>query len=157
MAGRALAPIPASTPIADPKDGTITTFMRLRWQQLVDGWGQSATANTVSAINQSAALAATVILTPLQSGLYRVTWYLRRMVADPGGSSALLTLTWLDLDARPLTYPGLAWPSDAADAWVSETKLLRCLAASDLRVAVAYTSAAGLMRYDLQIVVEQVG
>jgi hypothetical protein len=156
---RALPPIPANTPIADVKDGTITTFMRLRWQQLVDGWAQTgATAafSTVAA-GQTAALPTTAVFTTPTPGVYRVTWFVRKTRADGAASSLTVTIGGVDLDGQPLTYSGAALTLDTTTAWQSDTKLLRCRAPSDLTVAVAYSSTtAGQMRYDLEVRVEQV-
>lgn len=152
---RTLPPIPVNTPIADPKDGSITTFMRLRWQQLVDGWAQSGTVNAFVAPAQTAAIATTVVETTLAAGRYRVTWYLRKTRADGAGSSATVTIGFVDLDGQPLTYAGAALALDTLAAWQSDTKLIRAHGATDVTVAVAYSSTTpGQLRYDLEVTVE---
>ena len=153
---RALPPIPSNTPIADPKDGRITTFMRLRWQELVDGWAQSGSVATVPVLAQTAALATTSVYTTFASGDYRVSWYLRKTRADGAASSATVTIGCVDQDGQALTYTGAALTVDSVAAWQSETKQIRCVASSDLTVAVAYSSTTpGQMRYDLVVKVEQ--
>jgi hypothetical protein len=151
---RALPPIPAGVPIAE-KDGGITTFFRLRWQQLVDGWAQSGSVATVPLAAKTGALATTSVFTVLGSGDYRVTWYLRKTRADGVASSATVTLGFVDLDSQPLIYAGAALTLDTVAAWQSETKQIRCINSSDITVAVAYSSTTpGQMRYDLVVKVE---
>src|SRR6185436_17705228 len=148
---RALPPIPANTPIADPKDGTITTFMRMRWQQLVDGWAESGSVETLTPVlAKTAALVTTSVFTVFGTGDYRVTWYLRKTRADGVASSATVTIGFVDVDSQALTYTGPALTLDTVAAWQSETKEVRCINSSDITVAVAYSSTTpGQMRYDL--------
>jgi len=154
---RALPPIPANTPIADPKDGTITTFMRMRWQQLVDGWAESGSVETLTPVlAKTAALVTTSVFTVFGTGDYRVTWYLRKTRADGVASSATVTIGFVDVDSQALTYTGPALTLDTVAAWQSETKEVRCINSSDITVAVAYSSTTpGQMRYDLVVKVEQ--
>jgi len=154
---RALPPIPVNTPIADPKDGTITTFMRLRWQQLVDGWQQSGTLASFSSSvgGQTAALPTTAVYTTLSPGLYRLTWFVRKTRADGAASSLTVTIGFQDLDGLPLTLSGAPLTVDAVTAWQSGTTLVRARGSTDLTVAVAYSSTTpGQMRYDLEVKVE---
>jgi len=151
---RALPPIPAGVPIAD-KDGGITTFFRLRWQQLVDGWAQTGTEQLFTAIGRTTALLTTSVLTTLTTGKYRVAWYLRKTRPDGAASSATVTIGWVDLDSQALTLAGPALTLDAVAAVQSGTVIVRCVNASDITVAVAYASSTpAQMRYDLEVTVE---
>lgn len=156
---RALPPIPSNTPIADGKDGTITTFFRLRWQELVDGWAQSGTIGSFvppGGGGLTGALGTTSVYTTSATGLYRVSWYLRKTRADGVASSATLTLGWVDRDAQPLTFVAPALTLDSVTAVQSGVILCRALQSSDITAAVAYSSTtAGQMRYDLEVRVEQ--
>jgi hypothetical protein len=151
---RALPPIPAGVPIAD-KDGGITTFFRLRWQQLVDGWSQSGSEASFTAIGRTAALATASVLTTLSAGKYRVSWYLRKTRPDGAASAAAVTLGWVDLDSVALSVTGAALTLDTVQAVQTGIQIVRCLNATDITIAVSYASAtAGQMRYDLEVLVE---
>jgi hypothetical protein len=153
---RSLPPIPAGVPIAE-KDGGITTFFRLRWQQLVDGWAQTGSVSLFTAIGRTAALVTTSIYTTLATGKYRVSWYLRKTRPDGAASSVTVTLGWIDLDSQALTVSGAPLTLDAAAAVQTGMQIVRCLSASDITVAVAYSSTTpGQMRYDLEMTVEYV-
>jgi hypothetical protein len=141
-------------PIAD-KDGGITTFFRLRWQQLVDGWAQSGSVALFTAIGRTTALATTSVLTTLSTGKYRVSWYLRKTRADGAASAAAVTLGWVDLDGVALSVTGAALTLDTVQAVQSGMQIVRCLTASDVTVAVSYLSSTpAQMRYDLEVTVE---
>jgi hypothetical protein len=154
MARGLVGPIPLGTPITD-KDGTITPFFRQRWQDVGEGWTQTPTVAQAGRPAQTAALAPTAVWTATVAGVHRVSWYLRKTRADGVSSSATVTVGFLDLDGQALTYAGPALTLDSLGAWQGGIVPIRCLAPSDITVAVAYASATpGQMRYDLEVKVE---
>ena len=149
-----LAPIPLGTPIVGG-DGTITPFFRQRWQDVSDGWGQTASAQRVRLADQTGAIAATTLLTVVAAGLYRVSWYLRTTRADGVSSSVAVTLGFVDVDGVVLTYPGAALAGDVVTGWQGVVVPIRCGAPTDVTIATAYDSnTPGALRYDLEVSVE---
>jgi hypothetical protein len=149
-----LAPIPLGTPIV-ARDGTITPFFRQRWQDVSDGWGQTASAQRVRLADQTGAIAATALLTVVTAGLYRVSWFLRTTRIDGGGSSVQVTLSFVDVDGVVLSYPGAALAGDVVTGWQGVVVPIRCGAPTDVTIAVAYASTTpGAMQYALEVSVE---
>lgn len=156
---RSLPPIPANTPIADPKDGTITSFFRRRWQELSDGWDETGTVGSIigGGLAQTGPLPTTRVFTAVGSGTYRVSWYLRKTIPDGAASSATVTIGWVDVDGTVLSFTGPALTLDSGAAVQSGTILARTLQNRDITVAVAYSSTTpNKMQYDLEVHVEQV-
>lgn len=150
---RTVAGIPVNAPIVN-KDGTITTFFRLRWQSLIDGSAESSTIAHFNAEGQSAAVVTATLFTVVVSGRYRVTWYLRKRVPDGAGSSAQVTIGWSD-HGQALLFTGANLVLDTAAAYQSSTLMLRSDASVDITIAVAYTSTVpGTMSYDIEVIVE---
>jgi hypothetical protein len=151
---RALGPIPLGAPIVE-RDGTITAFFRQRWQDVGDGWTETPTKQGVSLGARTGAVATTAVWTTQQAGVYRVSWYLRKTRADGVSSSVAVTLGFVDVDGQALSITGGALTPDSVGAWQGVTIPIRCLAPSDITIAVAYASATpGQMRYDLEVKVE---
>lgn len=150
---KSLGLIPQGVVIVD-KDGAITDFFRLRWEELRSGFQTSPTAAALQKIGQTAALATTALLTTKSAGLYRISWYLRRTVNDGVSSSATVTLGWQE-SGVPLTEAQTP-VTEAGTAEQSGSKLVWADGATDLSIAVAYASnTPGLMAYRLDTSVEQ--
>lgn len=149
-----LGEIPVGVAITD-KDGVITLFFRLLWQQLIDGFVKTPTAATVERTNQGAVIATTSAYLVRAAGLYRVSYYTRKTVADGVSSSLTVTLGWTD-HAVPLTEAGAALATDTVSTQQSGSKLIYADANSDITFAVAYASnTPGAMRYQIEVSVEQ--
>lgn len=149
-----LSPIPEKVPITDPKSGAITTFFRLRWQELQDRFSQGAAIANESVEDQTATLAAKAVYSPLTQAAYRVSWYLRKTRADGAASTLQMTISYLD-KGRALTEIGPVLNVDTDTAHQSGSVLLNCDGDSDINRSVAYTSTTpGQMQFDLRTVVE---
>src|SRR2546425_9052987 len=109
-----LAPIPSGVQIVDPREGAITDFYRLRWQQLIDGFTRVGTVATLSKDGQTAALTTTAVYTTKATGRYRLNWYLRKTVADGVSSSLTVTWGWTE-SGNPLTEAEAALTTDTSD------------------------------------------
>lgn len=152
---RSLSPIPTFAPIVDTQ-GQITTFFRLLWQALIGGWAQVPTAATpIAKTGQSASIVTSTLLATPAAGLYRVSWYLRKTVADGVASSLTMTIGWTDSGVS-LTKSGSALTTDSTTAEQDGAFTVYADAASDLTYAVAYASnTPGKMTYDVRVSVEQ--
>lgn len=151
---RTLEPIPDGVPIVD-KSGSITTFFRLRWQALINGFTQSASVAALLVEGQTDALVATSAYLTTSAGRYRVSVYLRKIVPDGVSSAATVTISFVDTDGQALSITGPALALDAVGAWQSLIEFIRCEGGSDIEVAVAYASnTPHTMIYDLEVVVE---
>ncbi len=143
---RSLAPIPIDAPIAD-RIGAITLFFRLRWQELVDGFGVVPTRGLLSIADRNTALPATILYTTIAAAVYRVGYYIRKTAADGVASSLTVTIAWTEGGA-PKTYVFGALAVDAIDAKQSDFIEVPADAASDLTIAIAYVSTTpGNMHY----------
>ena len=151
----ALAPIPTGVPITE-RDGTVTDFFRLRWQELLDGFLKTGAVAAIERTGENAAIATTAAFTTISEGLYRVSWYVRKTTADGVSSSLTVTLGWTHR-AVALTEAGAALATDAVTAQQSGSKLIRADASSDITFAVAYASnTPGQMVYEINVICEQV-
>lgn len=143
-----IGPIPASIAIVD-KDGLTNVFFQLRWAE-VRAASQIGAAKGV--LNRrtpplNAALATVSLFTTLEDGFYRLSYYLRKVVADGAGSSLTATLGWVD-GGLALTEVEAALVLDTALAQQSGSKTVWADRASDLTLAVAYASTTpGAMQY----------
>jgi hypothetical protein len=149
-----LSPIPSATRIVDSV-GAITTFFRLRWQELVDRAGLSATVASFSALTKTAAYPATNIYTTTTAAMHRVSYGLLRTVDDTVASSLTVTIAW--------TQNGVA-RSHAFDALTelvavntqSQSFPFYADANTPVTIAVAYASTTpNKATYDLRGSVEQ--
>lgn len=149
-----LAPIPLGAQIVDTA-GSITDFFRLRWQSLIDGFQLSATVADVQKLAQTAALVATAAFTTKAAAAYRITYYLRKTVADGVASSATVTLGWTETGVA-LTVSGAALVLDTVLAVQTGSALVWADGATDITYAVAYSSTTpNKMTYRLDVTVEQ--
>jgi LDH2 family malate/lactate/ureidoglycolate dehydrogenase len=150
---RSLTPIPADTPIVDKK-GAINFFFRLAWQALIDAFQQVPTVAAIERLAQAAALVTTGLYTTRAAGLYRISWYLRKTVADGVSSSLTVTLGWTE-SALALTEAAPALATDTVTAQQSGSKLVYADESTDLTIAVAYASnTPGAMKWRLDASVE---
>lgn len=150
---QSLAPIPAGVVIVD-REGTITDFFRLQWQQLINGFQQSPSVASVLAVDQTAAIATTAAFTTRTTGTYRVTYYLRKTVADGVSSSLTFTWGWTE-DGVPLTSSAAALTLDTTAASQSGSLVVEADAATDLTYAVSYASnTPARMTYRIRVTTE---
>lgn len=148
-----LSPIPSGVAITD-QSGVITTFFRLRWEELRNKFAFSSSVANQAFTTSNAALVTTTLYTTLTSGMYRVSWYLRKTVTDGAGSSLQPTIGFLDL-AQAETFVGPALVTDTNAAFQSGSQVIRCDANSDITAAVAYASTTPtFMQYEAVFIVE---
>lgn len=141
MCPQALSPIPLAVPIVE-KDGAITAFFRLRWQELIGGFTVVPTkANTQVASGRTSALATTTIFTTTAAGMYRVVVYLEKTVAGGVSSSLTPTIGWTR-GGLPLSKTFAAFTTDAAGANESFVHEFQADANTAITLAVAYASNA---------------
>lgn len=136
-----LPTIPVNMEIVDAK-GRINTFFRLLWQNLVSGSVQTPTIATFTtgAVDKTAAVVTSALYTALANGKYRVSFYLRKTIADGVNSSATVTIGWVDRGAA-LTFAFAALALDTATAYQSdELPMINVDLATDITIAIAYSS-----------------
>lgn len=137
-------------------DGGVTLLFLLRWQQLISGFSRVGTVAAVQKTNRNAAIATEAAFTIIDAGLYRVSYYLRKTVADGVASSLTLTYGWTETGVA-LTESQAALVTDAITAEQSGSKLVRADAASDLTFAIAYASnTPGACHYNADVIVERI-
>lgn len=117
-----------------------------------------ATAKTIGSTGltaQGAAIPTTPINLPaLNTGLYRVTWYLRITRAAGTSSSAQLTLTWIDGGVAQ-SFTAAAVTGNTTATVQTGTFTLHLDTGTTLDYAVGYASVgAPTMQYTLSLVVE---
>jgi len=118
----------------------------------------------------SAALTTTTVYTTLQPGVYRVSWYCKKVAADGASSTTgALTLAWTEVDTTAMSYTcpafipaGTVATQNATDsATVTGTMigvplLINCAASTNITIAMAYASGTpGNMKYNLHVMVER--
>jgi hypothetical protein len=153
-----LGSVPLETPIVDVQ-GRINQFFRRRWDELRTSFQQSPTVagpgDNAWAADLSAALPVTAVYTTLAAGLYRITVYARKTIADGVTSSLQVTYGWSETGI-PFTDVGAAQATDTTAAKILEQRTVQADANTDLTVAVAYASnTPGSMHYRLRVSVEQ--
>lgn len=154
MSPTTLAPIPAGVPIVD-RLGAITDFFRLRWQSLIDGFQLAGLVGAVQVLGQTAAIVPTSAFLTKVAGRYRVSYYLRKTVADGVASSATFTWGWTE-SALPLTEAAAALVLDTTGAEQSGSKVVWADALTDLTFQIAYASTTpAKMTFRLDVTVEQ--
>lgn len=153
----ALEPIPLETRIVDPKTGAITVFFRERWESLRSGVASVPTLSTgYSASNQSAAIAGAVLFTTLSAGLYRVSYYIRKTVADGVSSSVGFVFHWTE-SGLPLSLTDTVLATDTTGAVKVGEALLEVDASVNLTFDTSYASnTPAKMRYRIEVRVEQI-
>jgi hypothetical protein len=146
--------IPADTKIVD-QNGAITLFFRLAWQSLVNAFQLAATRASLAELTKGAAIGTTIAWTTAQAGVFRVSWYLRKTVADGVSSSLTITIGWTDKAAAE-TQAGAALAADTNVAQQNGSVVVRADANTSLTYAVAYASnTPGAMKFDVVVVVEE--
>lgn len=150
---RSLAPIPADAPITN-KTGSVTDFFRLRWQQLLDGFAQSPTVGNIRRTAQTALIASTVVYTTRAEGLYRVSFVMKKTIADGVSSSLTMTLAWVR-GAVGCSEVGTALATDTTAAQQNGSIFVRADALTDLTFSIAYASnTPAKMTYEVDVVAE---
>ena len=151
---RSLQPIPAGTPISET-DGTITTFFRLAWQALVDGFTKSPLAAALTKTAQNAALPTTLVLLAPAEGIYRMNFYTRVTTPDGISSSLAVKFSWVD-GGVTLTATSAAVTGDAVSSVGTGTQFVHCDGLTNITVETLYASnTPGAMKYRLDVGVEQ--
>lgn len=151
---QSLPPIPSGVAIVED-DRSITNFFRLLWQQLIDGFQQSPTRSGNEFTGQDAALPTSTLYLALVAGSYRVSYYMRKTVADGVSSSLTITLGWTE-SAIPQSMPLAALTLDTVAAIQEGTHVLVVDQETTITMAVAYVSnTPGAMKYRLNASVEQ--
>ena len=150
---QSLPPIPQGVPIVDP-NGAITAFFRLRWEDIITAFTTTPSIANVPKRTQTAAIATVAAFTTKRAGTYRISYYLRKTVADGVSSSLTFTWGWTETGV-PLTESAAALTTDTTAAQQSGSKVVYADAATDLTFAVAYASnTPGQMTFRLDVVVE---
>lgn len=118
----------------------------------------------------SAALGTTTIYTTVQPGIYRLSWYCKKVAADGAASTTgALTVAWTEPDTTAMSYTapavipaGTVATQNATDsATITGTMIgipimLNCAAATIVTVAMAYSSTTpGNMKYNLHVALER--
>ena len=151
---RNLPPIPQWAPVSD-QQGMITLFFRQLWQILIDGWNVvPATATSITA-GLTAATAATTVLSPTQTGFVRVSYYLRKTVAD--GTSSSLTFTWgWTQGGEAFSASASALTTDTNTAEQDGSRTIYADSGTAVTFSVAYASnTPGKMTYSIDVAAEQ--
>ena len=151
---QSLAIIPVGVPIVE-EDGSITTFFRLRWNDLIAGFQTTPTVASVQATAQAASMATVAAWTTRTDGIYRISYYMRKTTADGVSSSLTFTWGWTET-AVPLTESAAALTTDTTAAEQSGSKVVSADSATDLTYAVTYASnTPGNMKFRINVVVER--
>lgn len=152
---RTLAPIPAGSAIVN-QNGSITDFFRLRWQALIDGFLFSPSVAAVTFNGKTAAIITVSVYTTRAAGLYRVSYFIRKTIADGVSSSLTVTLSWIEGGlGQSITFAALAL--DTVFAEQDAIKTIRADSGTDINYAVAYASnTPAKMTYEGDVIVEQI-
>lgn len=152
----ALQPIPVKTQIVAPTTGSITLFFRQAWEALRAAIATVPTIGSgIDLTNQSAALAGTLLATVTSAGKYRVSYYIRKTVADGVASSVAFTWHWTE-SGIPQTLADTALVTDTTGAVAGNDKMLDVDANTNLTIDVAYASTTpAKMRYRIAVRAEQ--
>lgn len=118
----------------------------------------------------TAALSTTTIFTTKEPGLYRLTWYCKKVAADGAASTTgPLTVAYTEVDttavslsAPAIVVAGTVATTNATDSATQTGVLLglpimlNCAAASVVSIAMAYSSTTpGNMKYNLHVTLER--
>jgi hypothetical protein len=154
---RLIPPIPVGAAIVQEKPfGVITTFFRLQWQNLIDGAILTSNVAEVQLTTpQTAAIPTANAFITRTGALYRVTYYLRKTIADGVSSSLQMTLGWTDHGTAIVqTFTPLT--TDTTAATQSDTRMMYCDGASGITYDIAYASnTPAKMAYNAYVTVEQ--
>lgn len=132
--------IPAQTPIVD-EIGRINDFMRRRWEQVRSLGSQvPSVSDGVSELGLSDALATTAVASALSTGgIYLVSYYIRKTVADGVSSSLTVTISWTE-HGQVLTKTFAALTTDTTGANQADLYPIYADANTDISIAIAYAS-----------------
>jgi hypothetical protein len=152
-----LTPIPVKMPIVEPKSGAINVFFRQAWESLRAMVASVPTVGVgVDLTDQTAAIAGTVLYTTPVAGLYRVTYYARKTVADGVSSSFGFVWHWTE-SAVPQTLNDVANTTDTTGAVSSASKLLQIDANTNVTFDMSYASnTPARMKFRLSVRIELV-
>ena len=150
---RTLSPIPVGSAIVD-RDGTITIFFRLRWQELIAAYTQIPTLALVELTHQHATIPATSAYTTLSSGWYRVSYSIHKTVADGVASSLTVTLGWIR-GGVALSQAFAALTTDTTAAQQNDSIVVHADGATDIDYGIVYSSnTPDTMRFEVGVTVE---
>lgn len=162
------APIPVSdqfvrmpaTPRGQREDRNagLLTDVAIEWLNAL-GTTVSSSATRVNAVNltgQSAAIGATDMSGGgVNSGLYRVSYYMRVTTPASVSSSLTVTLAWTD-GGVPQAITFAAATGNTTSTTQSGTQLIRVDSVTPITYAVAYASVGTAAVYSFDVVLEQV-
>jgi hypothetical protein len=145
-------PIPAGVALVDLKTGAPTVYFRLFLQQLLNAIVTDLAS--LSFAGQTASIAVTTAFVPATAGLYRISYYLAKTVADGVSSSLTFEYGWTDHGAAR-TESEAALTTDTVGAEQSGSKVVYSDANAPLQYAVTYAShTAAKMTYNVWVTVE---
>lgn len=152
-----LAPPPLKTQLVDG-DGLMTKQFYEWFLSITTRVASSAAAVTTAALSsQTASLPLTTLQIAAPSGLYRVSWYLRIVVAASVSSSIQFAVAYLD-GGLALQQTGPAETGNTTATVQSGSFVLKSDPASPIAFATTYASVGVPdMSYDLSVVLEQMG
>lgn len=139
--------------------GRILTGDWTRWLQVffsrVFSAIQGVGSPVVSQGDQSAAIPTTVLFTVTQSACYRLSWYLRVVVADGVSSSAQVTVTWREgSHTSTKTFPALT--GDTTSTYDAAVWPFYADSGTQVTFAIAYASnTPAKMHYRRAVALEQ--
>ena len=150
-------PPPWLSTVVDPSrilSGDWTRWVGLLWLRVRAG--AVLVGSAVNLTNQSTSKSTTTAFTTVQTGLYRISTYLRVTVADGVASSTTLTLTWRE-GSQTVTKAFTVVNGDTVTTFETQSVLVGADSGTVITYAVAYTSTTpAKMRYRFSLTVEQV-
>lgn len=152
-----LSPIPVGTPIVYPASGAINLFFRQLWEGVRLALGLVPTVGAgYDATNQDGTAGSpTIVYTVTTGGRYRVSYYIRKTVADGVTSSIQFTWNWVE-NGVAQSLADAALTTDTTGAVASGSKMLFVDANSQLSFSRTYASnTANKMKYLISVRVEQ--
>jgi hypothetical protein len=152
-----LTPIPLGQKIVEPKTGAITIFFREAWESLRAAVATVPTVGSgIGLTNQSTALASQLIYTAPVAALFRVSYYIRKTVADGVSSSVGFVWHWTE-SGLPQTLTDTVLATDTTGAVAANDKLLDVDANTNVTCDISYASnTPGTMRYRFKVRIEQI-
>lgn len=152
-----LPPIPPNVAITEPETGFMTFFFRQIWELVRTGFQRAPTVASIEIADENEAVVTSLAWLALADGEYRVSWRLRKIVADGVSSSLTVTIGWLDGGvAISQAFPALT--TDTVVAQSSGSLVLHADGASQITYAIAYASnTPNKMHFNAAILTEQMG
>lgn len=156
-AGPLLEPAPVKTPVSDKTSGLMTgawlDWLTLRLVGRVET--QAVVSSVVSKTSQTASLGTTSVVA-IASGVYRISVYVRVVVADGVSSSINFSILFTDGAVSVTLTPVAAATGNTTATVLAWTGIVRADDASTISFTTAYVSGGGgpKMAYDVEVVAE---